>query len=187
MFLIVGLGNPDLEYAETRHNAGFMAIDQIAKKFNGNWQVKSKFKSSLSQININNIEIILCKPETYMNLSGIAVQSVASFYKIPISNIIVIHDDIDLSLGRLAHKLDGGTGGHNGLKSLKNTIGSNYHRIRIGVGRPGNPNYDIAQFVLEKFSNAESKLISHNIEIITENIGSLITDKIEDFKRVVTR
>ncbi|RTK92283.1 MAG: aminoacyl-tRNA hydrolase [Rickettsiales bacterium] len=186
MFLIVGLGNPDLEYLNTRHNAGFMAIDHIAKLYEASWQSKPKFKSQMTQININNIEVVLSKPETYMNLSGMAVQAIASFYKIPISNIIVIHDDIDLAFGRLTYKLDGGTGGHNGLKSLKNTIGTNYHRIRMGIGRPSNSNYDISQFVLEKFLEAELAIINKNIELIAKNIKFLITNEIEKFIKEIS-
>ncbi len=186
MFLIVGLGNPGREYSDTRHNVGFMTLDKLSREYKLTFQNKPRFHSQLALGDSDLGSIILCKPETYMNLSGEAVQSLSSYYKISSSKIIVIHDDIDLSIGKIGYKLGGGAGGHNGLKSLDKNIGPNYHRIRIGVGRPEDPTYDISSFVLGKFSQEEESIIFRNIDLITSKIQFLITGDIEAFKKAIS-
>ena len=185
MFFIIGLGNPEPEYAGTRHNVGFMIIDYIANKYNSNLQSKSKFKADISKAEISKSEVILCKPATYMNLSGEAVQLISGFFKISLGNIIVIHDDIDLSFGKIAYKFGGGTGGHNGLKSIDKHIGINYHRIRVGIGRPNDPNYQVSDFVLGKFLPAEQTVMNKNAELIANNINLLISNEIGLFKKEI--
>ena len=162
MFLIVGLGNPGREYMDTRHNVGFMALDALSKEYGLLFQTKSRFNSQLALGENNSESVVLCKPETYMNLSGEAVQSICSYYKIPLDKIIVIHDDIDLKFGKIAYKIGGGAGGHNGLKSIDKHIGANYHRIRMGIGRPEDKAYEISDFVLGKFSQEEELFIFRN-------------------------
>jgi len=137
MYLIVGLGNPGREYKDTRHNIGFMTVEVLARKWGINWQTDGKKKSLKAQKFIEGTEIILLKPQTFMNLSGEAVAKVANFYKIKTGDIIVIHDDIDLSLGQLKIQKGGGTAGHHGLESIVKCLGTgDFVRIRVGIGRP---------------------------------------------------
>lgn len=162
--LIVGLGNPGAQYSRTRHNVGFVAIDKLAesKAQNITWK---KEKNALTT-KIDNM--IFAKPQTFMNLSGLAVQALMTFYKIPLENIVVIHDDVDLNLGDVREKVGGGSAGHNGIKSIDAAVGSEYHRIRIGVGRGVQP-IDTADWVLGRFSSDEQEIINNTIKKITDN------------------
>ncbi len=149
-FLIVGLGNPGLQYESTRHNAGFMAIDRIAEKNGGNIN-KHKFESVYGECKIGDKRIMLLKPQTYMNLSGKAVVAAAAFYKIPAENIIVMFDDISLPVGKLRMRRKGSHGGHNGMKDIIELMGTDgIMRIKIGVGEKPNPEYDLKDWVLGK-------------------------------------
>lgn len=150
--LVVGLGNPGLEYALTRHNAGFMVVDFFATD-NAIWKKEKNYLVT------KNDGMILIKPQTFMNLSGLAVQAAMTKYKIPLENLIVIHDDIDLKLGDMRIKTGGGNAGHNGLKSIDVSVGREYKRIRIGVGRPDNTEIDTTNWVLGKFTKSELSTI----------------------------
>ncbi len=182
MILIVGLGNPGDEYKNTRHNVGFIAVERLSDRYKFNWQHKSKFNADIAVGECELGKVMLCKPDTFMNLSGQAVQPIMSFYKIPLENIIVIHDDIDLPLAKVKYKIAGGAGGHNGLKSLDKIIGSNYHRIRIGIDRPADRRYDVADYVLGKFSNKEEEEIAYKVEILADKLPLLNSGQIEKFK-----
>jgi PTH1 family peptidyl-tRNA hydrolase len=168
MKLLVGLGNPGSEYSKTRHNIGFMLTDKIA---NGR-PMKQKFNCIYA--NIDNL--IIAMPQTYMNRSGEAIGQIMRFYKITIDNLIVVHDDIDLDLGKIKIKRGGGNGGHNGLKSIDQNIGNNYVRIRLGVGRPHN--YDVANYVLENFKSDELPVVEKMINFITQNLENLTRDNL---------
>jgi PTH1 family peptidyl-tRNA hydrolase len=180
MHLIAGLGNYGSEYLDTRHNAGFRAVDFISQKFDISLSEKTKFNAELGQGYISNKsnkhKIILAKPLTYMNLSAKAIAPICSYYKIPPKNIIIIHDDIDLKFGVVKYKLGGGNGGHNGLKSLDSTIGRDYHRIRIGVGRPENNRIDISDYVLQNFSTDESIEIDSKISQLVDKIHHILNE-----------
>jgi PTH1 family peptidyl-tRNA hydrolase len=176
MILIVGLGNPGLEYTHTRHNVGFMAVTAIASNLCTNFASNSKFKGNIASSTLSGEKILLLKPDTYMNLSGAAVQLVCSYYKINAAQVIVIHDDIDLALGDIRIKCGGGHAGHNGLKSIDSHIGKNYFRVRIGVGRPSHSE-DVAHYVLENFSKTEKVAIEEMIESIPNVVRDLIIPK----------
>lgn len=180
MFLIVGLGNPGAEYANTRHNAGFMAVDAIADNY-GFGPFKSKFDGLISEGSIEGEKVFLLKPQTYMNLSGNSVVKAANFYKILPQNVIVIHDDIDLSIEQIKSKLGGGTGGHNGLKSIDASITPNYNRIRIGVGSPKGSGDAVVNHVLSGFSKADAETLHKNIETVVETIGILIKKGVAEY------
>lgn len=180
MKLIVGLGNPGNEYTSTRHNVGFAIIDAIAKSINVTFSENNKFRSKIGSGFILSNKVILSKPTTFMNLSGQAVSASANYYKIDISNIIVIHDDLDLPIGTVKIKTGGGNGGHNGLKSIDNCLGANYTRIRIGIGRPLHKD-DVSNYVLSAFSKAESIAINEIIVKIKENFALILDDKISEF------
>lgn len=173
MFLIVGLGNPGAEYANTRHNVGFMAADAVAESFRFG-PFKSKFDGLIAEGNINGEKVMLLKPQTFMNLSGNSVVKAALFYKILPENIIVIHDDLDLKVGQIKAKLGGGTGGHNGLKSVDAHITPNYNRIRIGIGNPNPEHGQVINHVLSRFSKADAEAIAAAVELVADNIGVMI-------------
>ncbi|RUM57107.1 MAG: aminoacyl-tRNA hydrolase [Nautilia sp.] len=168
MTLIVGLGNIGNEYENTRHNIGFIAIDKILSSLDYTSINKATFKGELFKSG----DYIFLKPSTYMNLSGESVSAVKNFYKIENDNIIVIHDDLDLKLGTLKFKKGGGNAGHNGLKSIDKHIGNDYHRIRIGIGRPQNKEIPIIDYVLGKFKKEELG----KLEPVLENVEKAIFD-----------
>ena len=163
--LIVGLGNPGLEYALTRHNVGFMAIDSLVGS-DAIW--KNEKKALTARTDVDGRRVIFVKPQTFMNNSGDAVGLLAIFYKIPIENIIVIHDDMDLKLGTIREKTGGSSAGHNGIKSIDSAIGNEYRRIRIGIGHPRDfdSNINPADWVLGKFTDEQLKTIKSVIKSI---------------------
>jgi PTH1 family peptidyl-tRNA hydrolase len=152
-FLIIGLGNPGAGYSANRHNAGFMALDAIAQHYDFP-KFKSKFNALYSEGTIDGHKVYLFAPMSFMNLSGNPAGEFARFYKIPTSNIIAIHDELDLPVGKQRVKRGGGHGGHNGLKSLDEHLGQEYVRIRIGIGHPGDKNL-VADYVLSDFGKEE--------------------------------
>ncbi len=161
--LIVGLGNPGSDYSNTRHNAGFWFVDELANKYKTNLANESKFFGVLGKFNYKNRDIYLLKPQTYMNLSGKSVLALANFYKILPSEIIVIHDELDFAPGVARFKLGGGNGGHNGLKNIDSVIGKDYFRLRLGIGHPGDRN-KVADYVLKKPLLNEKISIDNSID-----------------------
>lgn len=154
VFLVAGLGNPGADYDYTRHNAGFMVMDHIAKVFDVKLN-KSKFKSLYNKVKIGKDDVILLKPQTYMNSSGEAVLECMRFYKIPVENLVVIFDDVSLDVGTIRIKRNGSSGGHNGIKSIINLIGTDdFKRIKIGVGSKPD-HWDLPDWVLSRFSTKE--------------------------------
>ncbi|BCD61569.1 peptidyl-tRNA hydrolase, PTH1 family [Nitratiruptor sp. YY08-26] len=159
MHLIVGLGNPGSEYARTRHNVGFMVVDELIHRLEPVKINKASFKGEL----FRHKDIFLLKPLTFMNRSGESVAAVKNFYKIALDNIIVIHDDLDLGLGALRFKKGGSSGGHNGLKSLDSSIGQDYLRIRFGIGRPSSKE-EVIKYVLSNFTSKELECIRPSLQ-----------------------
>lgn len=184
MYLVVGLGNPGEEYSKTRHNIGFMAADEIFSRYNFT-PFKSKFDGLIAEGSINGEKTLLLKPQTYMNLSGNSVGKVAKFYKIPSQNIVVIHDDKDLTLGKLKAKCGGSAGGHNGLKNIDSQIGQDYNRIRIGIGSPNEHHTDTINFVLSKFSKEELSILQPHIDFVAQSIGELIKKGISQYSNII--
>ena len=164
--LVVGLGNPGDEYVLTRHNVGFMAIDALAPD-DAIW--KKEKKALTTRFDFNGVRIILAKPQTFMNNSGEAVGALMQFYKVPLENLIVIHDDMDIKVGALREKIGGSSAGHNGIKSIDAHVGNEYRRIRIGIGHPRDFNSPISpvDWVLGKFDSEQLKQIKSVIETIT--------------------
>ncbi|MBO7319159.1 MAG: aminoacyl-tRNA hydrolase [Clostridia bacterium] len=158
-YLIVGLGNPGRQYESTRHNAGFICIDALADKY-GIKINKLKFKSLMGEGRIEGRRCLLLKPQTFMNLSGEAVRDAVEFYKIPTENVIVICDDIILDPGKMRIRRKGSHGGQNGMRNIIYHLkDDNFPRIKIGIGAKPNPDYDLADWVLSRFSQSEAKLI----------------------------
>jgi len=163
-WLIVGLGNPGREYEKTRHNAGFRCIDLLADQL-GVKIDKLKFQGLYCQTNYNGTKVFLLKPQTYMNLSGRSVLQLSAYFNIPPQRIIVMFDDISLEPGRLRIRANGSAGGHYGIKSIIQEVGSQeFPRIKIGVGAKPNPNYDLADWVLSTFSANEEKALTVSLE-----------------------
>jgi len=150
--LVAGLGNPGREYAATRHNVGWMVVDELARRHGGSW--RSKFSGQVAEMRLDGARLALVKPETYMNESGRSIAAAAQFFKTPIESVLVVHDDVDLEEGRLQARADGGLAGHNGLRSIAQSLGSQeFLRLRIGVGRPGRGDRrSVADFVLGPFA-----------------------------------
>ena len=156
-WLIVFLGNPGPRYEMTRHNAGFMAADAMAKEKNVNIN-KARFKALTATCDIGDESVLLMKPQTFMNLSGDAVAQATRFYKIPPEHVIVVSDEISLPIGKLRIRTKGSAGGHNGLKDIIAKLGTDaFPRIRIGVGAPPHPDYDMADWVLSSFKNQDAE------------------------------
>jgi PTH1 family peptidyl-tRNA hydrolase len=182
--LFVGLGNPGSQYEKNRHNVGFMAVSRIVENHNFSpW--KNKFQGSISNGLLRNQKIIILKPNTFMNLSGQSVGEVIRFYKIPSSKVIVFHDEIDFPLGKLKFKSGGGHAGHNGLRSISEHIGSDYIRVRIGVGHPGNKNA-VANYVLGDFSKVEQETITQILEVISTEAPDLTLENATDFGKSIS-
>jgi PTH1 family peptidyl-tRNA hydrolase len=173
--LIVGLGNPGRQYEMTRHNAGFLFLDKLLAEVNGAWSIESRFQGCLAEYNVGSQKVILLKPQTYMNLSGQSVGKVARYYKVLPEEMLVAHDELDLAVGVVRLKLDGGHAGHNGLRDIIAHLDSRaFYRLRIGIGRPsaGKP---VADYVLSTPSTSESLLLSDSIDKAFGYVGQIIS------------
>lgn len=174
-WLIVGLGNPGPKYLLTRHNVGFICLDRYVDSLNlSGWSTQEK--ALLLKVKGQENELFLAKPQTYMNLSGESVQPLMAYYKIPLENLIVLHDEIDIPFGKLRIQKNRGAGGHNGLKSINERLGTqDYARIKIGVGRPPHPEMNVADYVLQNFSNEEQTQLPDFLDTIGDALDALIT------------
>ena len=173
MILVVGLGNPGLEYSKTRHNVGFTALDMISKRYSfANW--KKKLNGHYAKGVVGNQRTILLKPQKFMNMSGSCVKSFVDYFKIENNNLFIIYDDIDLKLGVMKKKIGGGHAGHNGVKSIfENLQTSNFYKIRIGISRPEQKE-KVANFVLSKFSPDELIMVKDVLEKVTNDFEKII-------------
>lgn len=179
-YIIVGLGNPDTKYLNTRHNAGFMAIDMISKEYNVSVN-RIKFKSLCGDVSINGKNCLLMKPTTYMNNSGQAVVEAINFYKIPIENIIVIYDDISLEPSKLRIRRKGSDGGHNGIKSIIYLTGADtFPRIKLGVGKKPHPDYNLADWVLSNFKPDELEQMKISCSNAVKCVELIVQNKIDE-------
>ena len=178
MNLITGLGNIGAKYTFTRHNAGFMVVDSLALNNSETFKENSKLKSLITKIRLNGEDTLLVKPTTYMNLSGEAIRAVIDYYKIPVENTLVVYDDLSLDLGKIRFRASGSDGGHNGIKSIIQHLGTNkFARLKIGIGpQPGIPS---EAFVLQNFGNDESDKLKTVINKSTEAIEYYFANGIE--------
>jgi len=177
-WLVVGLGNPGPGYAATRHNAGFMVADLLAERMSGRFKA-GKGGAHVLEGRIAGQRVVLVKPQSYMNLSGGPTVAAQNFYKVPLEQIVVAHDELDIDFGALRLKRGGGDGGHNGLKSITKSLGSReYLRVRFGIGRPPG-RQDPADFVLKPFSCTEAKELALNIDRAADAVEALLTGPLE--------
>ena len=159
IFLIVGLGNPGTDYAKTRHNAGFLLVEKLAAQWKADWANERKFAARMAKAERNGKRVLLCEPQTFMNLSGETVGAVTDFYQLPVSQLIVAVDDADLPFGEIRLRPSGSSGGHHGLESIEQHLGSReFARLRIGIGRQDSSR-QIANYVLGKFDSSENELL----------------------------
>lgn len=183
--LIVGLGNPGPRYEQTRHNAGAWLVEKISKQSQAILKVDAKFKAQIGKGNIANQTLLLCIPTTFMNLSGEAVSSIAKFYKIDPSEILVAYDEIDLPPGVARIKLDGGHGGHNGLRDIFARLGTKaFYRLRIGVGRPGHKD-DVSDYVLCRPSKSDQNLIDRAIDNAIDVLPQIVNGSFEQAMNIL--
>lgn len=177
-YLIVGLGNPGRDYRNTRHNIGFMAVDALAEAFSCRG-LRVQFKAITSSAHFDGAKVILVKPQTYMNLSGQAVSALMRFYKIPVENLIVIHDDLDLPLGTIRIRPGGGSAGQKGVGSIIEKLGTqDFPRLRLGIGRPPGQ-MESSDYVLQPFSAAENDLLKMVLEKAVEAVKCFVSENLD--------
>ncbi|PSB03241.1 aminoacyl-tRNA hydrolase [Merismopedia glauca] len=178
--LIVGLGNPEAKYQQTRHNIGFTAVEALARFWQLNWSENRKFQGWFAEgTTAEGNKVKLLKPTTYMNNSGTAIRAVIDWYKLPPESVLVIYDDMDLPLGKLRLRLSGSAGGHNGMKSTISHLGTqNFPRLRIGIGR-SNGNYESISHVLGNFSQSEIELLTPTLDIVVKAVESSLIYGVE--------
>lgn len=179
LWMVVGLGNPGHEYQQTRHNVGFMVLDTMAERGDLDWKSSNRFEAQFAKGRVARQGTVLVKPQTYMNLSGRAVQPLANFYNVRVDHIIAVHDDVDLELGRLRVKAGGGDGGHKGIRSMAQLLGSPaFYRVRFGIGRPERG--DVSGFVLHAFDAEEAEQVEQQVERAAKAVGCLMTRGLKD-------
>ena len=177
--LVAGLGNPGEKYEQTRHNAGFWFVDEVARRFNALFKSESKYKSEVARCTIAGNDCRLQKPMDFMNRSGLPVASLAAFYQIPRNSILIVHDDLDLSPGTIKLKRGGGHGGHNGLRDLIPHLGGNdFLRLRIGIGHPGHRD-DVVGYVLKHASRDEQTAIDQAIEEAVKLLPDIVDGNLD--------
>lgn len=176
MYLIVGLGNPGKDYVDTRHNVGFMVLDQIAEQMNTQFD-KNKFKGKVAEGRIGSHKVILLKPQTYMNLSGESIAEAAGFYKLEPENVLVVFDDVSLDVGKIRIRKKGSSGGHNGIKSaIMHLATENFPRVKIGVGAP---KHDLVKHVLSRFQDEEKDILAKAMTAARAGVYSIVENGID--------
>lgn len=177
-WLVVGLGNPGPEYAGNRHNVGFMVVDLLTERMSGRYKAH-KSRAEIVEGRLAGHRVVLAKPRSYMNESGGPVSALLDFFKVPLDRLVVVHDELDLPFGGLRLKLGGGDNGHNGLKSLRRSLGSGeFHRVRFGIGRPPG-RMDAAVFVLRDFGAAERKDLALEVDRAADAVEALVSEGLD--------
>jgi PTH1 family peptidyl-tRNA hydrolase len=180
LYLIVGLGNPGTDFARTRHNAGFQAVERLARRWQAEWSLDDRFKSRLAKIEHAGRRLLLCQPQTFMNLSGEAVGKLADYFQVPPKRLLVVVDDADLPLGEIRLRSQGSSGGHHGLESVEQHLGTRrYARLRIGIGRTVANAREITGHVLGRFSAAEKDMLDRALERVTGSVECWMSQGIE--------
>lgn len=175
MHLVVGLGNPGGRYARTRHNAGFLVVDRLAERWGASVD-RNQFKAHVGSARIRDASAVLCKPQTFMNLSGESVVSLRGYYKVPDADVLVVHDEVDLPFGEVRLKQGGGHGGHNGLRDLQSRLsGGGFGRVRVGVGRPP-AGWDTADYVLAAWSPEQEAGLDEVIDRAADAVEAVLNE-----------
>ena len=175
MHLVLGLGNPGRKYEATRHNVGFLVADRLAERWHGACD-RSQYNAHLGSLRVHDAQVVVAKPQTYMNRSGQAATSLRGYYKVPDEQVVVVHDDVDIPCGQVRVKKGGGHGGHNGLRDLKQRLGTgDFLRVRVGVSRPP-PRWDTADYVLAPWSREEQDHLPEVVDRAVDAVEGLIRD-----------
>lgn len=180
-WLVIGLGNPGPAYAGHRHNIGYLVTDELAKRLGGSWKSQRASRADVVEGRLmpGGPRLVLGRPRSYMNETGGAVKALASFYKVQPDHLVVIHDELDIPFDTMRVKLGGGDNGHNGLKSIRGSLGTgDFYRVRVGIGRPPG-RQDVADFVLSNYSTAERKVLPFQVDTAADAVESLVTDGLE--------
>ena len=177
LYLVAGLGNPGAEYSRTRHNAGFMVVERFGKEFSAEWKESTRFQSRLGRVEVDGRKVILCEPQTYMNESGEAIAPLAAYYKVPTERTLVVVDDADLPFGQIRLRAEGSSGGHHGLESIEQHLGTRqFARLRVGIGRTESGVREITGHVLGKFSAEEKEVLEKVLDRTTAQIECYLSD-----------
>ncbi|MCF6253408.1 MAG: aminoacyl-tRNA hydrolase [Thiomicrorhabdus sp.] len=176
--LIVGLGNPGDKYAQTRHNAGFWFVDEVARQYGAVFRPETKFLGNVARVQANGLDVWLLKPGTFMNRSGQSIQALAKFYKIPVESILVVHDELDLDPGVAKLKVGGGHGGHNGLRDMIAVMGKTFPRLRLGIGHPGHRD-QVVDYVLKAPSKIDRQLIDDAVYRASKVMPDVLQDDMQ--------
>jgi PTH1 family peptidyl-tRNA hydrolase len=180
LHFIAGLGNPGPEYAATRHNVGFMLVDRLVSRWHATWAMEKKFQARLAKVKRDGRDVILCQPQTFMNDSGEAVGAVGRFYQLPPNRMLIVVDDADLTLGQLRMRPEGSSGGHHGLESIEQQLGTRgYPRLRIGIGRRAPEQREITDHVLGRFEADERKVMEEVLDRAVRQVECWLADGIE--------
>jgi len=178
-WLVVGLGNPGPEYEATRHNAGFLVVEELARRHGGSFRSHKRARALVVETRVAGHRVVLVKPQTYMNESGRAIAPLRDFYRVDVGSMVLVHDELDLPYGSLRLKLGGGDNGHNGLRSARQSLGSgDFYRVRFGIGRPPG-RMDPSAYVLRGFATAERTELALNVDRAADAVESLLTDGLE--------
>jgi PTH1 family peptidyl-tRNA hydrolase len=181
LYFIAGLGNPGPDYAATRHNIGFVLVDRLAARWHGTWALEKKFQARLSRVEQNGRKVILGQPQTFMNDSGEAVGAVGRFYQLPPERILIVVDDADLPLGQLRLRPEGSSGGHHGLESIEQQLGTRaYPRLRLGIGRRSEDHREITDYVLGRFEAAERKTVEEVLDRALRQVECWLSEGISE-------
>jgi PTH1 family peptidyl-tRNA hydrolase len=179
LWMVVGLGNPGKRYQGNRHNVGFMTVDALAAAGSFEWRTSQRFEAEYAKGMLGGLAVLLAKPQTYMNLSGQSVAQLARFYEVPVDRIVVVHDDVDLELARLRVRAGGRDGGHKGIRSMMELLGSaSFVRVRFGVGRPAVG--DVTDYVLHDFPAAEAELVEDGVRRAVDAVETVVTRGLEE-------
>ena len=178
-FLIVGLGNPGLAYAHTRHNAGYMALDRLAERLGVTIDRKAH-RGLCANATVAGHRCLLLKPTTYMNDSGLSVGEAARYYKLPVDRVLVVFDDISLDVGRIRLRRKGSDGGHNGIKSIDAFLGADFPRVKIGVGAKPHPDYDLAKWVLSRFRDEELAPLGEALDAACDAVEAIVDGRMDE-------
>ena len=176
--LIVGLGNPGSQYDKTRHNAGFWFVDELARRYSGRLASEKRFSGEACKLQVGSHTVWLLKPMTFMNRSGLAVSQLANFYQIPVEQILVAHDELDIPAGDVRLKQAGGHGGHNGLRDIHAHMTANYWRLRLGIGHPGDRN-QVVDYVLSRPSVDDEIMITRAIDTAAAQIELILSGEMQ--------
>ena len=180
VFLIVGLGNPGGEYADTRHNAGFRAAETLAERWRAGWSLEKKFQARVAKVDLGERRVVLCEPQTYMNQSGEAVRAVLGFYRVPVARLLVLVDDADLPFGEIRLRARGSSGGHHGLDSVAEHVGTtDYARLKIGIGQRRDGPRQITGFVLSPFAGEEKKTLGKILARVADQAECWMAEGVE--------